>query len=88
VSWHKATKKWQAKISHQKKQYYGGCFKNEKHAAMAVNLLCDEREIGRKNPTIDIDLDQIQQVIYLLSIVLKIEYFFFVLNREFLQVLS
>ena len=54
---------------HNAKTYYGGYFDNEKYAAMKVNLLCDEFEIERKNPTIYIKPDRIHQVIHLLSIV-------------------
>ena len=56
-------------MSHNKKKYYGGYDDHEEHAAMKVNLLCDKLEIERKNPTIDIDLDEIQQVIHSLFIV-------------------
>jgi hypothetical protein len=38
------------------KVYYGGYFDNEEHAAMRVNLLCDEYEKKHKNLTIDIEL--------------------------------
>jgi len=61
VSWHKITRKWQARLDHNKKQYYDGSFENEEQAAMRVNLLCDKFEIERKNPTIDIKLDEIQK---------------------------
>jgi len=63
VSWNKNHKKWEAQLIHNKKQNHGGYFDNEKHAAMKVNLLCDKYEIARKNPMINIDLDQIQRII-------------------------
>ena len=47
-------------MTHNKKQYFGGYFNIEQHAAMKVNLLCDEHKIERKNPTINIELDEIQ----------------------------
>ena len=49
------------------KVYYGGYFDNEEHAAMIVNLLCDEYGIKRKNLTINID-SEIRKVIHSLSI--------------------
>lgn len=36
----------------------GNCFDNEKRAAMAANLLCDFLCIERKNPMINIDLNE------------------------------
>merc|ERR1712096_595795 len=57
VCWNKRGSKWQAKLI----DYYGGLFDNEEHAAMRVNLLCDEFGIQRRNPMIDIELDKIQQ---------------------------
>jgi len=62
VCWEKGRKKWKAKLVHNKKLYFGGYFDHEEHAAMKVNLLCDEYEIEHKNPMIHIDLDAIQQV--------------------------
>ena len=49
-------------MTHNQKQYHGGLFENEKHAAMKVNSLCDKCEIERKNPMIIIEPDKIQQV--------------------------
>jgi len=48
-------------VTDNKKQYFGGYFDNEEHAAMKVNLLCDKYEIKRKNPMINIEMDAIQQ---------------------------
>merc|ERR1712034_218821 len=62
VCWNKNGKKWEATLNYNKKQCYGGLFDNEEHAAMKVNLLCDEYETERKNPTIDIDTDAMQQL--------------------------
>ena len=54
---------------HKGKNYYGGYYDNEEHAAMKINLLCDKYEIERKNPTIEIGPDVMQQsVIHSLSI--------------------
>jgi len=61
VSWKKDRKKWQARLGHDKKIYSGGYFDNENHAAMRINLLCEKFGIKRKNPTIDIKPDPIQQ---------------------------
>jgi len=61
VCWHKCAKKWKAQITHDKKEYYGGLFENEEHAAMKVNSLCDRLGIEHKNPTIDIEADKIQR---------------------------
>jgi len=61
VSWNRDCKKWQVKLSHNGKQYNGGYFDNEEHAAMTINLLCDEYGIQRKNLTIDIEPDVIQK---------------------------
>merc|ERR1712034_240774 len=47
--------------AHNKKQYCGGHFDHEEDAAMKVNLLCDKYEIKRKNPTINIELNEIKQ---------------------------
>merc|ERR1711925_32978 len=69
VSWNKNRKKWEAKLNQNKKQYNGGYFDNEEHAAMKVNLLCDEYKIERKHPAIEIDSDAMQQsVMHLLFI--------------------
>jgi len=62
VSWLEKRKRWQAQLVHKKKKRFGGLFKKEKHAAMKVNLLCDEFGIKRKNPMIDLQPDAIQQV--------------------------
>ena len=56
-------------MNHNGKLYHGGYFDNEKHAAMRVNLLCDEHGIIRKNLTIDEKTDVIQKVIYTLFII-------------------
>jgi len=61
VSWHKNKKNWQVSLKHKKNRYYGGCFENEELAAMNVNFLCDKLEIERKNPTINLQPDEIQQ---------------------------
>jgi len=63
VSWNSNIKKWKTQLYHKKKEYHGGYFDNEEHAAMSVNLLCDEYEIKRKNSMIDIDLNTIPQVL-------------------------
>ena len=47
---------------HNGKACCGGLFDTEEHAAMKVNLLCDEFGIRRKNPMIDIEFDAIRQV--------------------------
>jgi len=62
VCWHKDNKKWRAQVMHNKNNYYGAYFDNEKHAAMSVNLLCDKFEIARKNPMINIKANVIQQL--------------------------
>ena len=46
------------------KVYSGGLFDDEEHAAMKVNLLCDEFGIKRKNPNFIMEPDAIQQVIH------------------------
>jgi len=61
VYWKKDYKKWKAELGHKKKKYYGGVFDNEEHAAMKVNLICDKLEIERRNPTVDIKPNAIQQ---------------------------
>ena len=69
VCWDKDCKKWQAQLRHKRKNYYGGLFDNEEQAAMKINLLCDKIEIKRRNPTIEIKPDIMQQsVIHSLSI--------------------
>jgi hypothetical protein len=67
VCWRKDFKKWQSRLLHKKKSYYGGYFDNEEHAAMSVNLLCDKYGKERKNPMIIIEPDKMQQVIYILK---------------------
>jgi hypothetical protein len=62
VSWNSDTKKWKAQLKHNGKNYHGGYFDNEEHAAMKINLLCDEYGIKRKNPEININF--IQEVIH------------------------
>ena len=51
-----------------KKKYHGGYFDDEEQAAMEVNLLCDKYGKERKNPTVIIELDAMQQVTKSLSI--------------------
>jgi len=63
VSRRKGKQKWEAQLMHDKKNYYGGYFDNEEHAAMSVNLLCDKYEIARRNPMINIKADIIQQLL-------------------------
>jgi hypothetical protein len=58
VSWFKAQNKWRAQIKFKGKTYSGGYFENEEEAAMKVNLLCDEHEQDRKNPSIDIPMPE------------------------------
>jgi len=62
VCWNANAKQWQVQLGHNQKQYYGGNFDNEEHAAMKVNLLCDKYGKERKNPTINIDSDLIQEI--------------------------
>ena len=64
VSWNKRVKKWLTQLMHNGEVYCGGYFDNEEHAAMKVNLLCDEFEIKRKNPNFIMEPDAIQQVIH------------------------
>jgi len=61
VSWTTERKKWRVRLFHNGKKYSAGEFDNEKHAAMKVNLLCDKFGIQRKNPTVDMELNAIQQ---------------------------
>jgi len=63
VCWHKATKKWEARLMHNKKLYYCGLFDHEEHAAMSVNLFCDKYEMTRKNSMVSIKADVIQQML-------------------------
>jgi len=63
VHWHRDNKKWQASLMHKKNLYQGGHFDNEEQAAMKVNLFCDKFGIERKNPSINIQPDTIQQKI-------------------------
>ena len=67
VCWNAREKKWQAQLTDDKKKYYGGLFDNEKHAAMKVNLLCDNNGIKGKNTVIIIEPDKIKQVMHALS---------------------
>ena len=64
VSWNTEKKKWKARLTYNQKQYYGGYFENEEHAAMKINFLCDKLEIERKNPTINLQPDETQQVFF------------------------
>jgi len=57
VCWHKDFKKWQSRVIHKNKAYYGGYFDNEEQAAMKVNLLCDKNGIEHKNLMIIIESD-------------------------------
>merc|ERR1712034_69335 len=61
VHWDKTKKKWRARLPHNEKKSCGGYFDNEEHAAMKVNLLCDELGIERKNSMVDIKFDEIRQ---------------------------
>jgi len=61
VTWRKDDKKWKAQLQHKGKKYYGGLFDIEEHAAMKINLLCDKCQIKRKNPTINMEPDEIIQ---------------------------
>jgi len=63
VCWNRNYKKWQTRLMHKRKPYYGGCFDNEKQAAMQINLLCDKNGIKRKNAMIDLEPDINQQVV-------------------------
>jgi len=58
----KDTKKWRSQLTANEKKYYGGLFNKEEDVAMKVNLLCDKYELKRKNPIIDIELFEDQQV--------------------------
>ena len=70
VCWSKDRKKWRVDLMHtDKKQYFGGYFDNEEHAAMKVNLICDKYGKKRKNPMIKIGPDAIQKVTHSLFIV-------------------
>ena len=65
VCWNRENKKWQTQLYHnRKKTYFGGYYDNEEHAAMKVNLLCDKYGIKRQNPTIIIEPDISEQVMY------------------------
>ena len=68
VYWNKNRKIWKVELKYNKKRYYGGCFDDEEHAAIKVNLLCDKFEIERKNPTVNLELDVIQKVMHSLFI--------------------
>ena len=69
MSWNSENKKWETYLKHNGKQYSGGYFNKEEHAAIKVNLLCDEHGIIRKNLTINIELDVTSKVIHSLFIV-------------------
>ena len=69
VTWNNNAKKWQVQLFHNKTHYYGGNFDNEEQAAMKINLLCDKFGKERKNPMINIDLAEVQKVIFALFIV-------------------
>jgi hypothetical protein len=88
VSWRTDCKKWRGDLNYNRKQYYGGYFDNEEHAAMKVNLLCDEHGIIRKNLTIDAKPDVIQKVIYTLSIVHETTNTLLHIEKSTLKVLS
>ena len=62
VCWKQDNKKWSVQLQHNQKKYFGGYYDDQENAAMRVNLLCDQLEIERKNPTINIKLNKIQQV--------------------------
>jgi len=62
VTWHNNSKKWQVRLVHNKKNYFGGYFDNEEHAGMKVNFLCDKYGMEHKNPMILIDPDKIHKV--------------------------
>jgi len=53
VIWNAQNEKWVAIIYKDKERFYGGCFDKEIEAAKAVNQLCDELEISRKNDGVD-----------------------------------
>ena len=55
VTWQKDRKKWHVQLSHNKKTYHGGFFDKEEHAAMKINLLCEQFGIKHRNPTINVD---------------------------------
>jgi len=61
VYWNKYCNNWKVQLTHKMKKYNGGTFEKEEHAAMKVNLLCDICGIERKNPTINIEPNAIQQ---------------------------
>jgi len=62
VNWNTENKKWFVQLMHKRKKYFGGYFDDEEHAAMKVNLLCDKLEMERKNGTININPNSIQQM--------------------------
>jgi len=49
VSWNVKNQKWMALISVNKKKEYGGCYTSDLDAAYAVNALCDDLGLDRKN---------------------------------------
>ena len=46
-------------MQHNQKKYFGGYYDDPENAAMGVNLLCDNLEIERKNPTINMKIDKV-----------------------------
>ena len=74
VCWKKNSKKniyknkWQTILQHNQKRYYAGYHDNQENAAMSINLICDKLGIKRKHPTINTNLDEIQQVTNRLTI--------------------
>jgi len=59
VTWHEKRAKWQVQVFlNEKKQTYGGLFKDELDAARRVNQLCDEMGTPPKNPGISVIQNQ------------------------------
>jgi hypothetical protein len=58
VTFDKKSSKYKAQISHEKKNYYCGCFLNELEAAQAVNLKCVGLNIPLKNPEVGLPEDK------------------------------
>ena len=50
VCWNKQRQKWVAAITVNSKKKSGGCYISELDAAHAVNALCDDLGLDRKNP--------------------------------------
>ena len=69
VGWKQNINKWQTRLTSDKKTCFGGYFDDEEYAAMKINSLCNELSIQRKNPIIDINLNEIQPVTHSLSII-------------------